>query len=556
MPKISRRGLLAAAVAVPAAVVVEQVADAAPTAPAAGSVPVAPEPAGAPVPSVGAVVDPAKEIGGVQSASGQSLGEVSTGRPVAPAPTSQVGQGTTTRLRTATTAVDPDAVPFTFKATEFEVQKLSPAARAYALSKPVSLTDTGVRDRFGVRMSIRNGKMYDHPVAQAQYGLGLLDSYRLTKNRAYLDRAVLQASRIVARRTVRGTAWYYPYKFPFALHGGKDVLPAPWYSMMAQGLALSLFARLAEVTKEARWRTAADRTFGSFLLPYEAGKPWGVFVKDGLLHFEEYPHPDKNWGDLTYNGHVFAVFGLYDYWVLTESTVCLALLRGGMTAARDLIPPLRVRNFRSHYCLRHKHDSGHYHSIHIGQLQKMHLITRDEAFARHADLLYGDYPPVALGEGAAWKGANVSFAAGRHSAYRFGPDGAVLARRVVTLAKRTSAPASDRVRIRGRAGFWLQISGGMLNGWSVQEAPTQRFMMGTRALLVYPVPRVARLEAPQPLAVRVSPAGKVTSVRTSLEEGSEVSIDGRASLNGVEHLRLATGDHRHYWIRTTLVSGL
>jgi hypothetical protein len=391
-------------------------------------------------------------------------------------------------------------------------------------------------------------------VAQAQYGLTLLDSHRLTGKKAYLDKAVLQAARIVASRVVRGSAWFYPYKFSFALHGGKDVLPAPWYSMMAQGLALSLFARLAETTKQARWWTAADRTFASFLLPFQAGKPWGVYVKDGLIRFEEYAHPRKLWGDLTYNGHNFAVFGLYDYWALTENRTCLALLRGGMTTARDLIPSLRVRNFRSHYCLRHHYDSGHYHSIHIGQLQKLFAITHDQAFARHADLLYADYPPVAFGT-AGWTSAPVVLAAGRHAAYRFAPNGAVLASRVVTFKARTSAPATDRARIRGRSGLWLAISRGVLAGWWVQEAPAHRYMTGTRAVLVYAVPRTARLAAPQPLAVTVSPSGGVTKVRTAYPQGSEIGVDARGSLNGVEHLRLASGPHRHYWIRASVLSG-
>jgi len=45
------------------------------------------------------------------------------------------------------------------------------------------------------------------------------------------------------------------------------VLRAPWYSGMAQGLAISLFSRLSVVTGEARWRQAATATFDSLLIP-------------------------------------------------------------------------------------------------------------------------------------------------------------------------------------------------------------------------------------------------------------------------------------------------
>lgn len=561
MSRWSRRRVLVAAAVLPVPVVATSAAalttSGAPGAPetarpagtgaASGA---APPPGGAPVAHLEPVVDAADEIGGTASVSDTAVGVIRPVRASAAVDT-VVGEGATVRMGASSlraAAAPAGSVPFTFKASTFRINKLPPESRPYAVTAPISLTDRGVHDASGVRMSLRNGKIYEHPVGQAQYGIGLHEGYRLTGNKAYLDRSIRNAQRLVDRRVARGNGWFYPYRFPFRLHGSTETLAAPWYSMMAQGQALSLFVRLAGTTGDARWRQAADHTFASFLLPFASRKPWGVYPKDGLLRLEEYPDPVRFWGDLTYNGHVFALFGLYDYVTLTGNADALKMLRGALTTARDLVPWLRVPGYRSHYCLRHLHDSGHYHTIHIEQQQVMQAITGDEVFARNADGLYADYPPLTLG---GWHGATIAFAAGRHPAYRFAPNGAVTASRVFTARRATGAPASDRARIPGRPGLWYSITAGTLKGWWVQEAPGVRFLRGTHAVLAYPLPRRASVRTTHPKAVIVPDSGIVNAVTTGYTVGSRVSVDARAALNGVDHLRLAGGPLKGRWIASS-----
>ena len=122
-------------------------------------------------------------------------------------------------------------------------------------------------------------KIWEHPVAQIQYGLINLNSYRLTKNRAYLDIAVANAQRNIDRKVESAGAWYYPYDFDFAVHGDTtETLKAPWYSAMAQGQALSLFVRLYEYTKDEKWKAAADATFASLRQAPEGTAPFASRV--------------------------------------------------------------------------------------------------------------------------------------------------------------------------------------------------------------------------------------------------------------------------------------
>ena len=110
------------------------------------------------------------------------------------------------------------AVP-AFATLGYVQQPIPAAAHPYALAAAVSLVDTGVHDADGVRMIRIGTKLFDHPVAQAQYGLANVASFDLTTDTRYLDRAIAQATRLVDAKVVSRDAWYFPYPFDFALHG-------------------------------------------------------------------------------------------------------------------------------------------------------------------------------------------------------------------------------------------------------------------------------------------------------------------------------------------------
>ena len=139
----------------------------------------------------------------------------------------------------------------------------------------------GLVDITGVRMFRLAGDptMYDHPVGQAQLSMAYLDQYRLTRLPAYLRLAKVNAQRLVDRRVESRGGWYYPYDFDFAVHGDTtETLTAPWYSGMAQGLALSAFTRLFQATGDPAWKTAADATYASLDNTPVEGEPFGSWV--------------------------------------------------------------------------------------------------------------------------------------------------------------------------------------------------------------------------------------------------------------------------------------
>ncbi|MBE1486399.1 D-glucuronyl C5-epimerase family protein [Plantactinospora soyae] len=434
-----------------------------------------------------------------------------------------------------------------FEYHNFPIRELRDGIRPYHMSTAVPLTDPGTHDSSGVRMALLGGKLYDHPVGQAQYGLHLIEAHRLTKNAEYLNRARKQAQRLIDRRVLHGNGWFYPYPFRYRLHRSEDVYDAPWYSMMAQGQALSVFCRLFRVTGEAKWKAAADATFASYLVTPVAGKPWGVYVVDGKLWLEEYPNPKEVSGDRTYNGHTFSAYGLWDYWVVTKDERAKVLLQGALTTTRDVYGDIANRQWRSKYCLRHANDAGNYHTTHTTQHMQCFAITGDTAFARISESYYTDFPPHGIT-------GTIMFQPGDHIGYQFDDAGAVTATKPLRLIQPYQAQSKGRVRVKDQRDIWYEITDGELAGYHVKEMAGHSYQIGETAPIGYRIARPASIAQAPLEAYSLDATGALTSVVTSYRVGDRVSLDRRAVLNGVDHLRLGAGPHTGRWVRYAAIN--
>ena len=268
------------------------------------------------------------------------------------------------------------------------------------LSYAISLDDPNRPvDVHGVALWLYNNHQYYHPLVIARYGLALLEGYRITHDPAYLDRAKANADFLIKRAVRRNGALYFPYRFRYGLFGNpSDPMRPPWYSAMTQGAGLTLFLRLYQLTGDRSWRKAADATFATFLLRRTAKGPWTVFAprwhRHSYLWFEEYP---KNPPTQPLNGHLYGLFGVYEYALATRSAKARKAFDGGATAVRHMVERFRVPGGISYYSIRVHVQYDSYHCVHIGQLKLLALMTGDSWFAHEAQLLASDAPEASSG---------------------------------------------------------------------------------------------------------------------------------------------------------------
>jgi len=413
-----------------------------------------------------------------------------------------------------------------------------------------------------------DGNVYDHPVGQAQFALGCIASYRTETDPArqavFLTRAKTQADRLIDQHTEARNAWWFPYPFDFThtVHTGVTYT-APWYSGMAQGEALSLFVQLAEldaVTDDdrARYLSAASGTFASLQIA-DDGYPWAVNVdSDGYLWIQEYPASSTGISDYTYNGMIFAMFGLYDYACATGSQAAADLYDGCATTIGHNFPNLRNTRWFSYYCGTHRIPAPTYHQHHIELFEQLAWQTGSPDFADHADRLVDDYPAAVAG--------TIAFESGTHTLYKFdtaasgawvsSKGDAQLDMQQVTFSQDTQAPASMRRRIQGRGIYYL-ISAGAYAGWWVGESWSRVYLRGIYLAAIYRPTRVVTFPGGSvPVdTFKVATDGTVTSVKTvSFASPSNAPADRRAIVNGRPMFLITAGGLTGYWVPASAVT--
>ncbi|MDD3733265.1 MAG: D-glucuronyl C5-epimerase family protein [candidate division Zixibacteria bacterium] len=249
-----------------------------------------------------------------------------------------------------------------------------------------------IRDDDGVLLFEWENRFYYHPVAICHRTFALLGAYHYRKDTIYLNMAKKHVDRLVKEAVDINGALFYPYHFDYRVHKRQDaLLPAPWFSGMAQGEALSVLVRLYKVTSDSTCLDAARRTFLSLQRMKEADSPWVSFIDDrGCFWIEEYPLDPPS---MTLNSFIAAIFGVYDYYQLTQDEKSRIMLVNCFNTVRNYIPLFRRPGRVSYYKLRFQHYDAGYHLFHIKQLRQLAKIAGDAFFNQWADSLQKDYDP-------------------------------------------------------------------------------------------------------------------------------------------------------------------
>jgi len=274
---------------------------------------------------------------------------------------------------------------------DFDIQAVPLKKLPYMSYSLKAVKDTTLsRDYEGVMYIERGGRLYYHPVAMCKKAYTLLAAYHDLGDTTFLKLAEKYARRPVKEAMVFDSALYYPYHFDFKVHARDDaMLHAPWFSGMAQGEILGLLTRTFTATGDSFYLENAHRTFNSFLRLKGKAEPWTVFEDScGCYWIEEYPTDPPS---MTFNGFMFALFGLYDYYQLTKSPEAEKILKAGLSTLKNYLPLFRRRGGPSFYGLTFRRFSSQYHKYLIGQLKHLKKMSGDDFFGDWADTLKADY---------------------------------------------------------------------------------------------------------------------------------------------------------------------
>jgi heparosan-N-sulfate-glucuronate 5-epimerase len=237
------------------------------------------------------------------------------------------------------------------------------------------------------------GRQYS-PTGISQAALGYYDRWLVDTDPKLKasDKAafLVQISWLLANQTSDGR-WLFTFKWGH--------MPAPWWSAMTDGLAMSALLRAYSMTGNQACIDAVERARTVFERSQAKSQGVARSVAVGSKTYVVYQEYLRSYGaPNVLNGWIFSLVGLYETATYLHDSRASADVWGpdrGFAAVKALLPYYDTGTW-THYYITAPGTDQHgvwetvsYHDLVIGQLRYLATITGDAYFTRYADRFKG-----------------------------------------------------------------------------------------------------------------------------------------------------------------------
>lgn len=212
---------------------------------------------------------------------------------------------------------------------------------------------------------IETGESVLFPTQIFQYGLGAFDLFLIHNKKIYLNKFKMCLEWAYLNQEESG-AWNNFY----------FIYPEAPYSAMSQGEGASLLLRGFKLYNEKKYLIRAKKAIDFMLEDISNG---GTSMDiEGQSFFLEYTNQP-----IVLNGLIFALFGLYDFSLVTEDIKYKRIFQERVASLKLLLPKFD-NGYWSKYNCEKMIASSFYHKLHIAQLYVLYEITNEEIFKDYA----------------------------------------------------------------------------------------------------------------------------------------------------------------------------
>jgi len=164
----------------------------------------------------------------------------------------------------------------------------------------------------------------------------------------------------------------------------RDTLKSPWYSALAQGNGISLLVRIYIETKDEKYFETAQQAFISLYTPIKDGGVLYIDKNNNYWLEETIVDPPTH----ILNGFLWTIFGIWDYYLLTNDQKVKILFNKCIKTLKD-----NIKFFDTGFWSLYEQSgtkmkmlaSFFYHSLHIVQLKILYKITNKSIFKQYAN---------------------------------------------------------------------------------------------------------------------------------------------------------------------------
>ncbi|MCB9258881.1 MAG: polysaccharide deacetylase family protein [Ignavibacteriales bacterium] len=202
--------------------------------------------------------------------------------------------------------------------------------------------------------------------------------FKSEKDSSYLNTIYKYSDWLKTNAEIRNDFAVWPYHFKFT----KYDMDYDWCGSWALGTILSSISRRIEISGDSSFINLAEKTVNTFETKIEDG---GILYvdEDKNLWFEEYPTIPPNH---VLNGHITGLFGLYDYWRITDNKKAKILFDLGIKTVVENLDKYDS-GYWSYYDQQYPYVADYYYhkGVHIPQLKVLYQITGKKIFKEYVD---------------------------------------------------------------------------------------------------------------------------------------------------------------------------
>ncbi len=242
----------------------------------------------------------------------------------------------------------------------------------------------GPKDENGIPLLDYHGKIgrQYNPIAIAQYGLGHYNlCYEGNTESCHKFVKVSDFMVKTLEKNEKGLyVWFHHFDWDY-----RGKVKSPWYSGLAQGNGVSLLVRAYHETGEKKYLIALERAAESLMSPINSG---GCTYRDrkGYRWIEEII---KNPPTHILNGFMWAVFGVYDLYLFTQSPFYKREFDSYIKTLRDNLYLFDARIWSFYDATSDRMlASPFYHRLHLVQLDILYRMTHEPVFRHFRDKWY------------------------------------------------------------------------------------------------------------------------------------------------------------------------
>lgn len=270
------------------------------------------------------------------------------------------------------------------KINEARCQNLDDLLEGYFLDFSRDASYPGPFDPHGIPMIDYSGTVgiQYNPWAVGHFALALFQRFLQTRESQHRERFIILADWFLTHGQHQSSEivlWPYNFDYPPSLQ-------APWYSSLAQSVAISVLLRAYLWTGKLEYLETAQKAFPAFTLDVVEG---GLSSRDqeGYLFFEEVL-PAQIYHIL--NGFISTLWGIFEYELVTNDSRARLLFNEGITSLEHFLPEYDI-GWASLYSLQHLRKSLwlkdvaslFYQTLHVRQLEVLYQLTGRKIFEEY-----------------------------------------------------------------------------------------------------------------------------------------------------------------------------